>query len=263
MAKRPIKLNHGEDVLKWDIPVEENAAEKHIVRVEKNKDKFFADGNMAVYKELLFQYNTFSDQFRNGTEDEQIMLLNRFHQISEFSGWIIGDFLLIVEDKIEKEHVKMTKGRYNSLRDYFEINKEYLGFGYQAGYNYIKIRKGLTFDEFKLTGIKKGLAIAAAPEELKPQLIEKVMDKSKKMTEKELQLEIANYKENINNAKKVEKQAEEKKIVKAVKYDMVTNKGGNKITIESHSFSIELMQDALNHYEMQIKAFIKKRLEDE
>ena len=263
MAKKKIiELKHGEDLIKWDIPVDENAAEKHIARIESSREKRFENYNMQMHNEMLGVYNTYSEQFRVGTEDEQIMLLNRFHQLSEFSAWIIGDFLLIIEDKIEKEHVKMTKGRYNSLRDYFDINKNLLGFSYQAGYNYIKIRKGLTIDEFKRIGVKKGVAVATAPEELKERLIQEIMD-NPKMTEEQVKLDIAKYRENLSHAKKVEKQEEQKKIAKTIKYDILTNKGADRMTIDSKSFPIELMQDAIFYFEMQIKAYIKRRLENE
>jgi hypothetical protein len=263
MAKKPtMKLNHGEDVIDWNIQEDDKAAEKHIARVEQNREKQFENHNMKLYKEMLDTYNDYSEQFINGTQDEQIMLLNRFYQVREFSAWIIGDFLLTLETKIMRKTYFIDIDRhYNSLREYFEINKELLGFDYSTGTRYLAIRKGLTIDEFKRTGIRKGLAIASAPEELRPKLLKKITN-NEKITEKQLQMEIAEFKGNINQEKKIEKQAEEKKAAKAVKYNMITDKGGTKITIQPLSFDVELMQEALNHFEMQIKAYIKKRLEE-
>lgn len=78
------KPKHTKDIITWDIPVDENAAEKHQERVSLARDKAFEESNKQVYNDMLLTYEEFSTKFENGTNDEQIMLLSRFHQVREY-----------------------------------------------------------------------------------------------------------------------------------------------------------------------------------
>lgn len=248
---------HTKDILTFDTTTEDDTIEKHHDRLVTGREKQFEQNDKEIYKDILNTYEEYSSAFDTASDDEQIKVLTRLHQVKEFSGWMIGEFLTRIDDSIKNNR----KSQYRDFSDYFIKNEHLLGFGRSAAFNYMAVRRGVSIDQFRRLGVKKSLVMASVPDPVKrEEFIQQAMS-TPKMTESDLKLIVAEYKQETKQVAQVAKEKENKKIVKTVIYNMTSK--GKSIVIEPQTFSIEIMQEALAAFEMQIKGWIKRKLDSE
>lgn len=254
MAKYEPK--HTEDSLMFDTTTEDDTVEKHQDRLAKHRIDMFEKNNTQVRNDMLTTYEEYSEKIEKGSDDEQIQILSRFHQGQDFFKWMLGDFLMKIENQINSK----KKTGYNSLGHFLEKNEDLLGFGRTSGFDYVKVRKNLTIEQFRRIGIRKAVAVASIPDPIiRDEFIKQASQP--KTTEKNLKLAIAAYKTDMKDEKQVAKVKEQKKIAKAVLYNIKSE--NDHIIIKPTTFSVEIMQEALAAFEMQIKAWIKRKLDTE
>jgi len=253
MAKK-IEPMHTKDVLEFNIVPDPEDVKAQQERYSAGMMKRYAQNDTAIYTDMLKTYEEFSTQFDRGTDDERIMLLTRLNQVKEFSGWMIGDFLIRIEDEINHG----SRRGYFSISDYLLKNEALLGFGKSAGFAYMAARKAVTMEQFKRLGIKKTSVVATIPDPVRREEIIAEIASRPKTTEAEVRQIVAEYRETVKAEKAAEKQAEIKAINKIVGCDVYEKKDHVQIK-PKHQEHTPYFYMAVMKYLPQIKAEAKRQ----
>ena len=116
---------------------------------------------------IMNQYVTQSEQFERGNDTERVKVLYSLYQVREFSGWMLGDFLLRMRDE------------GTNVSQWVNEREDILGFDDRRAAEFLRIRAAVDLDTFKRLGTKKSLAVAQikSPEK-REAVIERVLEKA-------------------------------------------------------------------------------------
>lgn len=215
-------------------------------------------------EEIKFAITRFYDEqqniFESASADEQVMQISRLHAMAEFSGWVLGEFLLRIEDQIQNPNDPRKQG-YKTLSDWFDKNSEFLPFGRSAMYNYISIRKKAELSDFIALGVKGTIELTKIESpEIKKEVVQAVKEQKltvpqiKSLVQKKVDQEIER-----EFGLKLKQKEQQKKLRNKVHFDVTIR--GNKITITAEDTDeASLLNDVLLELEPQIKDRLLRKL---
>lgn len=132
-------------------------------------DKRITNREAANLKSIKAFYEEKYELFSEATDIEQAMILSQLHQFHEYIEWIIGDFLL----KIDESIMCGKKKDYKSLNDWLDQNYSLLGFARSTAYKYVKIRRSINEDIIDKIGMPKAFTIAKITDKTNNEKIKK------------------------------------------------------------------------------------------
>lgn len=216
----------------------------------------FEENNKIIHDSLHEFYWQQQDIFQKSTEDEKIMQISRLHAMAEVSGWLIGDFLLTIEERL-----KETGSQYPTLSEWFRAHAELLPFSRAAMYNYVNIRKGVSFQHFIDFGVKAALEVAKIKDvDLRQKVIKTASEKIEK--EPSVRVDVIKdvieqelHREHEKEKKRKEKKKERQKTQRAEVHISVT-KRGKSIVITPEESEFDLVLDAIHANINRIKDYV-------
>lgn len=248
-AKRALRDIEREDLT----PAEKQDREDTIMKWIENEVSLSNDQNS---KKLFEEYYNVMNNFDKKSEIEQIKLLSHYNQRGRFSEFMLGGMCKTIKDGIFNGTIK----NYNSWYDFMEKKESLVGFSRTTADRYIKVYESVTIQQFERLGVSKAFTVASIedPEE-REKIIDLALD-TPNLKDRDIQELVATVKDEKRKEKQDEKKKEIKKIIKTVVYNQTIDE--NTVVLQPVTFSIELMLEALDHFDLSIKAYIKRRFEE-